>query len=103
MKEQALSNHLSTIIRAVLIIVLGGKCNVCGGTLLAVLEIDHPQGRSWEPRHCSRLNRALRYCDEYAAGVPLRVLCRRCNAIDGAKRGNAWFSHLEEEEEWPAR
>lgn len=86
------STELASIIRAVLILVLGGKCEMCGGTLLSVLEIDHPNGRNWQPRDYNRLTRVLRYCDEHARGVRLRVLCRRCNAMDGAIKGNAWFA-----------
>lgn len=84
---------LAIVIKAVLVMTLGGKCAVCGGTLLSVLEIDHaaPEGAGWSRRGEGSFKRALRYCAEYRAGVPLRVLCRRCNAQDGARRGNAWW------------
>lgn len=86
--ENRRRGDLAKVLRAVLLLVLGGKCVECGGTLLSVLEVDHPEGRAWSPRSLNSYYRALRYCDEHAAGVPLQVLCRRCNAVDGALRGN---------------
>lgn len=77
---------------------LGGKCAECGRTEIAVLEIDHVDGRTWSARGLSSYRRVLRYWREFRAGVRLRVLCRRCNAIDGAIRGNAWWYGLEPQE-----
>lgn len=97
MSRYPLSNDIAAIIRAVLVLLLGGKCVKCGCELLSALEIDHPEGRDWSPRKLSRLNRAIRYCDEYVAGVPLGVLCRHCNAVDGALKGTAWWCEREKE------
>ena len=88
-QSDAIRSDLAIVIRSILVLLLGKKCDVCGGTLLDVLEIDHPKGRRWSLRSKNSLTRALRYCAEYACGTPLRVLCRRCNAVDGARRGNA--------------
>jgi hypothetical protein len=96
-------SDLAKIIRAVVVLVLGGKCEKCHGTLLSVLEVDHVDGRDWSPRSMGSLKRALRYLDELESflktGTPrLRVLCRRCNAIDGANRGN---HHIPDPPEYP--
>lgn len=64
-------------IREKIIHLLGDKCAECGSTKR--LEIDHPEGRDWEPRRLSQEGRATRYWREYLAGK-LRVLCRKCNA-----------------------
>jgi hypothetical protein len=56
---------------------LGGKCVECGST--DDLEIDHMDGRDWEPRALSSTMRAARYWREYEEGVRLRVLCSSCN------------------------
>lgn len=82
---------LALVCKAILLLVLGTKCAHCGGTLLSGLEVDHKNSRDWQPRDYNSLCRALKYMQEYTEGIELRVLCRRCNAIDGAKRGNAWW------------
>ena len=84
---------VAQVMKAVLVCLLGGKCVGCGGTLLSVLEVDHaaPEGAGWSRRGMGSYKRVLRYFEEYKAGIPLRVLCRRCNAQDGARRGNAWW------------
>ena len=91
-------SDLAVVIRSALLIALGQRCQGCGGTLLSVLEIDHVDGRAWSLRGTDSLERALRYCQEYRDGVHLRVLCRRCNARDGARRGN---SHIPDPPSYP--
>ncbi len=49
------------------------------------LEIDHPDGRTWCGRRLNFLDRIRRQWREYFDGVPLRALCRICNASDGAR------------------
>ena len=63
---------------------LGAECDSCGDT--ADLEIDHQDGRDWEPRTKSRWQRIRIIKRELAAGVRLRLLCRSCNGHDGAFR-----------------
>lgn len=63
------------------------KCAECKQPVdLSRLEVDHVDGRHWEPRRTSRLVRALRYWDEFRAGVRLRAVCRSCNATTGGGR-----------------
>lgn len=55
------------------------------------LEIDHPNGRkvsNRDPKHRRKsfAARVREYWDAFADGVPLRVLCRSCNARDGGGR-----------------
>ena len=71
--------------RARLISLLGGCCadGFCFET--ERLEFDHPEGRDWEPRRLSRLQRIARYESDAVAGR-LRLLCRAHNAIDGNAR-----------------
>lgn len=98
MPKPNFSNDLASIIKACVVLALGGKCAGCGGTLLSVLEPNHwrPEGRQWSARKLSRMKRALAYCEDYKRG-DLNVLCRRCNAIDGARRGNWRFEEAQEE------
>ena len=69
---------------AALVACLGGKCAECGSQYR--LAIDHVDGRGYEARHLSYLVRVRRYYAEYSNGVKLRVLCRKCNGWDGARR-----------------
>lgn len=62
---------------------LSGCCALCGRRRL--LEIDHPQGRNWEPRETSQEQRVRIYLREAAKGL-IRVLCKKCNARDGGAR-----------------
>lgn len=64
--------------RLALIKELGGRCALCHSKRKK-LEIDHVDGRDWEPRRLNRWARVNRYWREYHAGVRLRVLCRSCN------------------------
>ena len=50
------------------------------------LEIDHINGITWNPRAKSSWSRTAMYWREHRQGVPLRALCRSCNAADGARR-----------------
>lgn len=67
--------------RRELIEILGGKCSdpACS-TPEADLEIDHVNGRTWEPRKYELSWRISRYWQEYRDGVELRVLCKSCNS-----------------------
>lgn len=60
-----------------------GKCQKCGDA--AKLEVQHMNGRDWQPRDLSHAQRAAKYWDEYERGVELEAWCRTCNASDGAK------------------
>ena len=64
-----------------LIIKLGGKCRECGTT--ENLELDHPNGKTWEAAKLSPQMRIKRYEEDYENGQ-LDLLCRSCNARDGA-------------------
>lgn len=77
---------LARALRVQLVILLGGSCALCGDPTGDLLEIDHPEGRCWSARGTSSFTRVLRYWREYLAGVPLRCLCRSCNARDGGGR-----------------
>jgi 5-methylcytosine-specific restriction endonuclease McrA len=60
-----------------LIGTLGGKCARCGSHWR--LEVDHVDGATWSRRDLGSQQRIVRYFEELAAGIPLRVLCRNCN------------------------
>lgn len=65
-----------------------GVCDQCKGEFpFELCEIDHVDGRLWSAKATAPHTRAKRYWSEFLAGVRLRVLCRECNARDGAKRG----------------
>lgn len=61
-----------------------GECAGCGEKGGA-LEVDHVNGRDWDPASMSKKQRAQKYWEEYEDGVDLQALCRTCNAVDGAK------------------
>jgi hypothetical protein len=63
--------------RRLLILTLGDKCEECGST--DRLEIHHKNGRGWEAEKMSQRGRVRRYLKEMEAGIPLGVLCRKCN------------------------
>lgn len=69
-------NRRGRELRSKVIEMLGGKCSLCGST--ERLEIDHPNGRDWQPNRTSQARRANRYLEEAKAGH-VRVLCRACN------------------------
>lgn len=71
--------------RAVLVAEMGGACEICAAT--EALEFDHagPGARGWDPARCSRWTRVTRYRRDWEVGK-LRLLCRSCNARDGAAR-----------------
>ncbi len=63
-----------------------GTCASCGDFYGAnALEVDHINGRDWDPNAMSVQQRGLKYLDEYNSGVSMQALCRSCNASDGAK------------------
>lgn len=47
---------------------------------------DHIEGKQWHVRSANQVVRLLRYIAEFQAGVPLRVLCKKCNEKDGAQQ-----------------
>lgn len=59
-----------------------GKCDECKSK--GDLEIDHVDGRSWDPAELSAEQRIAKYEAEYEDGVKMRALCRSCNGSDGA-------------------
>jgi hypothetical protein len=64
--------------RAALRAILGGACALCGAA--ERLEVDHVAGCTWVQRRLNSRDRWARYWREWLAGVPLRMLCRPCNA-----------------------
>lgn len=83
--------QVAKIARVALICVLGAECETCHERDLDKLEVDHPKGRGYSARGLNSFQRIARYWQEFCKGVDLRVLCRSCNASDGAKRGQAWW------------
>lgn len=67
---------------AILVAELGGKCTHCGSTKR--LEPDHIHGTTWNPEELSPERRMSAYEADAKAGL-IRLLCRSCNARDGAK------------------
>ena len=90
---RAVRTDVTKLLRHCLIHVLGGRCEECGAT--ERLEVDHKDGAGWSHRRMSSHQRVMRYVAEYRAGIPLRVLCRSCNAKDGALRGQRMWWHGE--------
>lgn len=70
-----------------------GCCDDCGQP--HPLEVDHIDGRGWDPAALSKAQRTARYWQEFEEGVKLRALCRSCNARDGAlnKQGRSGPRH----------
>jgi len=68
--------------RKALVQRLGGKCVNCGakGTKRNPLEIDHINGRTYDVRKMDPSWRIAQYEKEEREGVPLQVLCKKCNA-----------------------
>lgn len=64
-----------------------GKCSLCNEKA-DDLEIDHVNGRDWQPREMTTNQRIERYWKEFSTGVKLRALCRSCNGTDGAHRSH---------------
>jgi 5-methylcytosine-specific restriction endonuclease McrA len=58
---------------------MGGQCVKCGERKYDLLEIDHTNGRDWEPKKTSRSKRYRFYEKEWIEGK-IRILCRKCNA-----------------------
>jgi 5-methylcytosine-specific restriction endonuclease McrA len=67
--------------RKELIDFLGGKCRRCGKT--KQLEPHHKQPRLWRSREVWSNQRLKKYLQEARAGL-LELLCRGCNASEGA-------------------
>lgn len=89
-------NKWAKAARLRLIAELGGRCAKCGRT--HDLEIDHPQGRDWEPCKLSSSARVSRYRREAKQGL-VRLLCKWCNGADGPwqKQSRAERRSLERE------
>jgi len=67
-----------------------GRCAQCKSyKTIDRLEIDHVDGRDWDPARVSGRTRINRYWDEYARGVRLRSLCRKCNGTAWIRRPHA--------------
>lgn len=63
------------------------KCALCPATEKnATLDIDHERGKRWKASALRYDARVDRYVKEYTKGVPLRLLCRKCNGRDGGER-----------------
>ena len=75
--------------RQALIRQLGGKCARCGAE--DNLEFDHPRGRPWNMGSKNQMSRMTQYQRDADAGN-LQLLCKPCNARDGAARrwGRKW-------------
>jgi hypothetical protein len=72
-----------------------GRCQLCGKKpRVQKLQIDHVDGRTWEPRKHNMHIRAARYWREYLAGVKLRALCKKCN---GAHRPPGFVNGVKKE------
>lgn len=77
------------------------KCSRCDRELeLEQLEIDHRDGRDWYGRDLNFLDRIRRQWREFDRGVPLRALCRSCNASEGTIRfrGKARYEKMSRRE-----
>lgn len=63
------------------------RCKLCGiGERHHQLDVDHERGKAWRAERVRYDARVDRYWREFREGVPLRVLCRRCNGRDGGER-----------------
>ena len=67
--------------RGFLIIKMGGKCRKCGS--IENLELDHPEGKTWEAMAFSPQMRMKQYEIDYENGK-LSLLCKACNTKDGS-------------------
>ena len=62
---------------------LGFRCDRCGED--RDLQFDHQDGRNWKLSHFNISDRIRRYVKDYRNGN-LRLLCGKCNRMDGARR-----------------
>lgn len=89
-RRKAVLNRMSRELRveklwAMLVQLLGPRrCAKCSSSF--DVEVDHPDGRTWEARRLDYESRLRRYIQEFREGVRLRWLCSRCNGHDGWKR-----------------
>lgn len=74
-----------------LVALLGGKCEKCGST--GNLTIEHKEGRDYQVRKLSSLQRLKRYKEEFLTGVKLAIRCLSCNSSDG----NYWSAFYAEQ------
>jgi hypothetical protein len=62
------------------------RCAECGEPYpIDELEVDHVDGCTWRKQELSPWSRVARYWREYKLNVPLRALCRSCNARDARR------------------
>jgi len=61
----------------------------CGRT--EDLQIEHCDGRPYQPRELDSYSRIRRYWLEYLRGVRLSVYCKPCNGNQGARIRNGQF------------
>jgi ribosomal protein L40E len=86
--EAAKSRRRRREYRRKLIAILGGKCRKCGGD--QNLEPHHTQPRTWRSHERWAMSRLLVYLQEARMGI-LELLCRKCNAEEGAPdSGEDW-------------
>lgn len=68
------------------VLASASTCAACrSATELEDLEIDHVDGRTWSWHSLNALDRIRREWREFAAGIRLRALCKRCNSSDGVR------------------
>lgn len=78
---RASKRRRASAVRRELIHLLGGQCAKCPKRYIAVLQIDHVDGCTWNQRSLNRNDRQFKYMKEYRSGVRLRILCSGCNKV----------------------
>ena len=73
-------------IQLLAVLAPSSSCAACRSAAeLEDLEVDHVDGRTWSWHSLNALDRIRREWREFAAGVRLRALCKRCNSSDGVR------------------
>ena len=78
------------VLKEKLFAFLGNKCALCSETDPSKLQVDHPNGRDWEPPKFSYYHRLLRYWFE-AQQHKVRLLCEKCNLAQRAQHPDGTF------------